>query len=308
MHEIGLRGDTDLGRIVAQTMSFWPDHAKMLRNGFASLSPHAIAHAERNAELVAKLANGDLTRLLDGYKWMCTMITEEELYFRRNGRYRNSSFEEVNKAVYQTEGLMQLYMDGLLLSQVLWPNHILAGEFYVDSFLADTKPGAKHLEVGPGHGLLLYQAARLPQVREAFGWDISPVSLERTGGCLDRLGVGGDVKLQIADILAPGEHRRRFDNIVLSEVAEHLEEPVLALRELTAMLEPDGRLFINVPVNAPTVDHIFLLRSPEEALELVESAGLRIEKSRFAPASGYTLERARKSKATITCTIIARRA
>jgi 2-polyprenyl-3-methyl-5-hydroxy-6-metoxy-1,4-benzoquinol methylase len=147
----------------------------------------------------------------------------------------------------------------------------------------------------------------MPQMREVFGWDISPTSLERTRTCLTRMGVSDQVKLQITDIGAPrASGEEKFDNIVLSEVAEHLEDPTSALKHLRDMLTPDGRIFVNVPVNAPTVDHIFLLRSPEEAVALVEGAGLKAEEVCLAPASGYSLERARKNEATITCCIIAR--
>jgi 2-polyprenyl-3-methyl-5-hydroxy-6-metoxy-1,4-benzoquinol methylase len=307
MQGIQIDAGSALGRIVAATLEYWPEHAKMLRKSYAALSPGAIRHANNTANLIEKIAEGDLSKLLVGYKWMCGMIAEEELHFRRTGSYRNSSFAEVDAEVYQIEGLMSLYMDGLLISQALWPNHIMAGEFYADKFLAATKPGSRHLEVGPGHGLLLYMAARMPQMREVTGWDVSPTSLDRTATCLTRMRMIDRVKLEIADIGSPrGAGEKKFDNIVLSEVAEHLEDPASALRRLRDMLAHDGRIFVNVPVNAPTVDHIFLLRTPEEAVALVEGAGLRTEEVCLAPASGYSLEHARKNEATITCCIIAR--
>jgi len=144
-------------------------------------------------------------------------------------------------------------------------------------------------------------------MREVLGWDISPTSLGRTGACLARMGIADQVNLQTVDIAAPrGTEVTKFDNIVLSEVAEHLEDPASALCELRKMLAPEGRIFVNVPVNAPTVDHIFLLRNPEEAIALVQDAGLHVDEICLAPASGYSLERARKNEAAITCCIIAR--
>ena len=42
----------------------------------------------------------------------------------RAGNYLYSSFNEVNTNVYQNDRTMnQYYLDGLLLSQFLWPNH-----------------------------------------------------------------------------------------------------------------------------------------------------------------------------------------
>ena len=40
---------------------------------------------------------------------------------------------------------------------------------------------------------------------------------------------------------------RCYESVVLSEILEHLEDPIAALRAVRERLEPGGTVFINVP-------------------------------------------------------------
>lgn len=286
----------------------WPEHIDTLERNLRDRGEDVLRTGERTAELVRALAEDELEKLVRGYRWMCNMLVEEELFFRRHGRYRNQSFADVDEAVYQAPETMSLYMDGLLLSQVLWRQHAEGLSFYLQRFLPAAPDGYRHLEVGPGHGILLYFAASDPRAGRVVGWDISPTSLDRTRGCLAKLGVERPVELAIRDVTAPREDDEVFDTIVISEVCEHLEDPISVLRGLRDHLAPAGRMYVNVPVNAPAVDHIYLLETPEAALEMVASAGLRVVEHHLAPVVGYDLAKARKRRAPISVAITAERA
>jgi len=91
----------------------------------------------------------------------------------------------------------------------------------------------------------------------------------------------------------------------MSEVLEHLETPARALAFVRQSLRPGGRAFINVPVNCPAPDHIFLFSAPEEVIAAVRASGLQPIEAGIFPASGYTEDRARKMRATISCAVIA---
>ena len=95
------------------------------------------------------------------------------------------------------------------------------------------------------------------------------------------------------------------ESAIISEVLEHLEEPDRALDTLKLALKPGGRLFINVPINSPAPDHIYLLSDVAAARSLVESAGLRVTSLRAVPLTGYSLAQAEQAKATISCLIVA---
>jgi SAM-dependent methyltransferase len=269
------------------------------------VDPNVRAVAERVSEAIVALVGSELDRHVDGYRWMCEMVLEEELEFRRNGRYRYSSFAEVEQRVYADPSVMAGYMDGLLLSQVLWANHLSVLEFYVDAYLERVGNSGAHLEVGPGHGLLLWLASE--RVRGSLsGWDVSQTSLDRSRRALERLG-SRTVDLRLQNLFEAGNDGARFDSVVISEVLEHLERPDVALAALRDRMNPGGLIFANAPVNSPAVDHIWLFRTPEELVNMVEAAGFAVESTRFAPATGLTEARARKMQFSISCAVIGRK-
>jgi len=98
----------------------------------------------------------------------------------------------------------------------------------------------------------------------------------------------------------------RFDEIAVSEVLEHIEHPGQALSALRETLAPGGLIFINVPLNSPAPDHIYLLRSEAEARALITSAGLEIVELQLEPMTGLTLVDAIRQRATVSCLVIAR--
>ncbi|MGH7065480.1 MAG: class I SAM-dependent methyltransferase, partial [Stellaceae bacterium] len=220
------------------------------------------------------------------------------------GHYRFSTFAEANAAVYQNRPLMEKYLNGILLSHVLWANHAVVFEYYAKAFLAKNRSEYRHLEVGPGHGLLLYEAASDRRCGSVTGWDVSPTSLSHTETCLKRLGVERPVALAERDLMA-GDLDGQFDSIVISEVLEHLERPDMALSRLGSVLAPGGFLFAHVPINSPTVDHIFLWRLPEDFIDLVRRSGFDVVDWRCVPCTGYSERQARRMALTISCAVIA---
>ena len=196
------------------------------------------------------------------------MVLEEEIEFRRSGHYRLSTFAEAERTVYSNRDIMTRYMDGLLLSQVLWANHIALLDYYVRDFLGGASAVSSHLEVGPGHGLLLFLASRVISGC-VTGWDVSDTSLQKTRAALDRLGARSGLRLEKRNLVADEALTQPFDSVVISEVLEHLERPDTALATLRRRMSPGGRIFVNAPVNSPAIDHIYLFRTPEELVELV---------------------------------------
>ncbi len=302
MESIVLSAQPSLERIVQAQLAAWPEHDDFLRKRFAATE---LGFAERVASLALRLAGDDLPRICADYKWMCERILEEELYFRRTGRYRLSTLAEARREVYDDHAYMTQYMHGVLLSHIFWANHTAVMEYYVDTFLASNPPGYRHLEIGPGHGLLLYFAAEDARSGAVAAWDLSAASLDATGHAMQALGVRRAPRLVRRDFADAVDDGERFDSIVISEVCEHLEDPRAALQSLRRSLAPGGRLFVNVPVNSPAPDHLYLLRTPEEAVDLVASSGYAIAETRFFPITGYSLERARKTDSTISCVVVA---
>jgi len=294
-------------RLVEAVVQEFPEHKSYLVKSFRDRSDSTNKLAENTAALIFEMEGGDLGGLVSGYRWICKMIMEEELYFRREGKYRHTSFVEVNAAVYQNSRQMGTYMDGLLATEVLWAQHARCMDFYVNTFLPKLPNNYRHLEVGPGHGILFYYAALDLRCGSLTGWDISPASLEQTARCLSKLGVARGFELMPKNVMEePPAPMELYDSVVISEVLEHLENPSLALRNLSNLMSRNSRIFVNVPVNAPTIDHIFHLRSPEEAVDLVEKAGFIVDEVLYAPVAGCPISKARRIEGSVSVAISAR--
>ena len=103
--------------------------------------------------------------------------------------------------------------------------------------------------------------------------------------------------------MGAADSEQKFDSVVISEVLEHLDQPDRALRNLAQSMRPRGHIFVNVPVNSPAPDHIYLWPDPEKVVELVASSGFDIAETALAPVTGHTVDSARKRKLTLNALI-----
>lgn len=300
-----------LDRLVSTQVEVWPEHRSMLTKSVAVRAPEVLRASDSASGLILKIIEhhlGSVAEVCEDYRFLCEkMILAEEWYFRRHGTYRLSTFAEAEREYYSNPGFMKQYMNGLLLSSVFWLNHANALDYYTTHYLPGNPPGYRHLEVGPGHGLLLYYAASDPRCSKAFGWDVSAGSIAATRRALDAVSIGTQVTLVNQDVFEAAKGNHAFDSIVVSEVLEHLERPLDALKNLIHCLVPGGRILVNMPANSPSPDHLYLLREPEETLDLLKAAGFEILDYRLFPMAGYSLEQCRKHKLTINCSAIALR-
>jgi SAM-dependent methyltransferase len=291
--------------IVDAVLDVWPDHAAYLLKSFEARSPAMLAATEVAAVAARKLMAGDEARFAHGYKWTCDRLREEEIFFHREGRYRLSRFAEAWDEVYSKPDYMALYVDGLLVSQLLWFNHAGTFEMFLDRVLGASEAPFDYLEIGPGHGLMMAIAAGSPQAGSLEAWDVSAVSLEETRAALVTLGVTRPVKLVEVDILKADAPARQYDLITISEVLEHLEAPAVALAFLRKALRPGGRIFINVPLNSPSPDHIYLFSTPDELTAMVESAGFRLAATEMFATQGRKIEVALAQRISVSIGLIA---
>lgn len=305
----------NLVKLITEVLSVWSEHERYLEKSLAGRDLDLMRHSEKLSTMIVRLAasiGGGIGALATDYRFLCEQIVlPEELYFRRNGHYRLDKFEDALRTVYSNTAFMTRYMNGLLMSDVVWVNHCRGLQHYAGKFLKGLKPGADLLEIGPGHGLLLNLACETPGIGSISAWDVSQASLAMSRHALDVLGAKRTVKFEARNIFDPSimdkANAGLFDAVVLSEVLEHLEHPEQAVRVLLHLCKPGGRVWINVPANSPAPDHLYLVSEPEQAERLVRDAGFDIIDAANFPMTGVTLERAIKQKLTITCIIAGER-
>jgi SAM-dependent methyltransferase len=301
-----LAGRPQLRRLTDLVLAAWPDHAAYLATSYRLRTPALLDTSEAMAAAVLSLAGGHEAQVADDYRWLCAQLQEEELLFARTGRYRYQTFAETNAHVYADDLFMRRYMHGLLFSHVLWYMHISSLHFFRSRLAARVMPGGRVMEVGSGHGLLLYLALVELGLKEAVAWDISPVSLMQTREALARLGLpDAAMRFAIQDMHKVEPGTDQFELIILSHLLQHLEQPVDALQKMRGALARGGHLFVNVPLNAPMPDHLQLLADPAEAIAMLEAGGFRVLEIASHTTQGLSLPRALKRKVAVTCSIIA---
>ena len=69
-------------------------------------------------------------------------------------------------------------------------------------------------------------------------------------------------------------------------------------------MKPNGKVFVNVPLNSPSPDHIYLLTSPEQAVELAENAGFKVEGLELFATQGRKIESALANKVSVSAGMI----
>jgi len=151
----------------------------------------------------------------------------------------------------------------------------------VREFLGDSLGVAADIGCGPGV-FIRHMSARARYVVAA---DIDCDSLDRVRLRHKNL---NNVKfiLTSADVLPlPDEH---LDTILLLEVLEHLVDDNAAVREMSRVLRPGGRLVVSVPVPPGEVNHDSAWGHKREGYELSEivslltTNGFEVEKHSFA--------------------------
>ena len=300
-----LRPLSNTAAVVRAVLADWPDHASYLLRSFTARNPAMMAATEAAASAARQLMAGEEARFASDYRWTCDQLRDEELYFHRSGKYRLSTFAEANAEVYSDHEYMDHYVNGLLLTQILWYNHIATFEMFLNRVLAPATTPFDYLEIGPGHGLMTYFAAQSEHARSLEAWDVSAVSLRETRAALDRLGTVKPVSLVEQNILGAQPSERSFDLIVISEVLEHLEDPGRALRYLRRAILDNGRIFINVPMNSPSPDHIYLLSTPDEVRDLVEGAGFKIDHFELFATQAKRIDNAIANRISVSAGVIA---
>ncbi len=188
----------------------------------------------------------------------------------RNGAYPFSSFEDINSNVYQHATMNEYYLDGLFLSQILWPNHYKIGQYFINQHTV-TDERSIVLDVPCGTGIYSYLIMRYFKYKKIYAYDISPYAKTYTNEVLRYSLIDSKrVEVEVNDVFNLKE-TRKYDFIVCCELLEHVEKPESLMTILHSLLKPNGKLFLSTAIYAAAIDHIYLFNNVEEVRHLINT-------------------------------------
>ncbi len=264
-----------LEEIISKIEVLNPRHTKKLRKNIKSLDADYFAMADSFLEKYQQFlvsVDKNLDYVIESYLRMNSDVMYEQIRFMETGKYSSSSFEEVNKRVYNNPEVMEYYIHGILLSQVLWAHHYKMFSFFIKNLPAYKDKIKNYLEIGGGHGLFISEAIKKLNPDTNFDMvDISSSSISIAKKFIQ----DDKVNYILSDILEYNTNKK-YDFITMGEVLEHVEEPLKLLKRLSELVADNGYIYITVPANGPTIDHIYLFRNADEIRELIHAAGLEV--------------------------------
>ena len=120
--------------------------------------------------------------------------------------------------------------------------------------LLDPKTGEKILDAGCGPGLYTLYMAR--NGTDMYGADLSREKIESAKRISRKLNI--DINFSTISIKQLSYEDEMFDKLVCSEVLEHVDDDMQAMRELTRVLKSNGCFILSVPA-----DNLFNKRNME---------------------------------------------
>lgn len=238
------------------------------------------------------------------YNSMVKSVVNEQIYFLKNKKYRYSRFSEVASDIYFNDDYMGKYMIGLGISQFLWPQHLKVRRFFLDKLPCNNQ--GTYLEIGPGHGFYFIEAMKKSNFTFFYGIDISPQSILLTNKIISS-GIFGEFNNYslIQEDITQFKSDRTYNAVIMGEVLEHVENPLLLLNKINSIVDDKSFIFITTVINAPVIDHIYLFDSMESINELMAKAKFLIKELFLAPAyEKLSIEKNLEKKLPINVTLI----
>ncbi|MGC2112658.1 MAG: class I SAM-dependent methyltransferase [Candidatus Korobacteraceae bacterium] len=268
------------------------------------LSRQGTAYFETAEEMVSNLTSSFLvdqrnwSDAAEAYNRLCKHTVWEQVQFQKTGLYPRANASEANAEVYSQPEVMQSYMVGLMLSYLLWPNHVRIMDLY-RSELRRQRPKS-YCEVGIGHGLFVVEQMRAWPGVPLTLVDISETSINLAKRILQTFGLDpNQPKIINGDFNTVDLPEHSFDLLVMGEILEHVDDAPTFLRRGRQLLANDGRMFLTTCANCPATDHVYHFHNVDEIHEMIEEAGLTIGRELKLPAEEVPEERWESSRVTV---------
>jgi len=286
---------------LAHAKRWLTEHYPMIAGGLLfndpSIGDRETAHAARvMTSYLTKVGNKaeHLEAGLEAFGRICFDFLRLQSRFNRSGVYQRSEAGPVIEALYLDEAKMSgYYLDGLLLTYALWPNHARMLGFLSEQFLPTLPTAPISAEIGVGHGMLSLKLLQQHTTGQHLCLDISPSSLSYSEQLMQAHGITPPrYAMGRCDITSKPERQAagisdgHYDAVLCCEVLEHVEQPQAVLAGIRAMLKADGRAFITTVANIEAEDHIFLFHDAAHIRTFLAESGLVVEQEQALTLAG----------------------
>ena len=234
---------------------------------------------------------------LGSYNSLCKETIQEQFFLKKTGTYRSIKEKKNNTFLYSSNKKMQIYLLGLLLTQILWPSHYKILNFYRKKI--KKKKNIKFLEIGAGHGLMSKYLIEESQSNNGTICDISKKSLELVKEILKKkLKLNRQIEFRRNDFFKL-KISTKFDFIIMGEVVEHVTNPVKFILKAKKLLQKNGIIFLSTCANCAQVDHLYHFKSIKEIKSLIKKCKLKIISELISPSENINKKNWKKEKIAI---------
>lgn len=176
-------------------------------------------------------------------------------FTRTVARYYDSKRKDFNFLLAQNDGLLH-HHNGICAPETTFSPNMTEEEIlqtlhqqenalveFGMQFLGDVKPSMLGLDAGCGRGGSTFMIHKKFGVR-LVGVNISPYQVKFAHDQAERLGVAGDIKFILGDLLAIPVEDGSFDFILACESTEHIPNLPKLFSEFSRVARPDCKLLI----------------------------------------------------------------
>ena len=251
--------------------------------------------------IVSKKNKFTIKNISKFYNDLCIETLQEQLYLKKFNTYRSIKEKKSNLKLYNSNLKMKKYIIALMLTQMYWNSHVKIFKWY--------KKKIKYLkinnflEIGSGHGLLSKQLIEKKNIKGVI-CDISLQSLNFTKNILGNLVKKNKIEFKKSDFfdLNPIE---KFDFVVMGEVIEHVNNPIMFLKKVKTIITKDAKIFISTCANCAQLDHKYHFKNIEQIRNLIKRTKLKIKSELISPSEKIPKDKWKKEKISINyCAIL----
>ena len=265
-------------KLVQHVEAAHPRSLQGVREAMVSGDGSFIEAAERQLSWLETAFGSDaIPRAVAAFVRFSIDVNLHQARYERRGHYESKTYAEVYAHQYSDSAVMNDYLLGVYLTNVLWSHHMDITALFLRRFVALLPKDAALVEFAFGHGGWGIQALAAHPSARLRGFDISPAARGLAESFARAAGVAERATYREADALDPAclpEHS--VDAAICCFLVEHLEQPDRLAASVARALKPGGRAFLTGALTAAQCDHIFEYNNESELVTWAERAKLRV--------------------------------